>query len=340
MAGTDLVVATEDRLDSGLLLGVLTSVKKGDFSVRMPADMTGVAGKIYDTVNDIVNLNELMAGEIARVSTLFDQDGQTSPRASRNGRPGGCASCIDSVALYRKAMEIERQEAELEASARTLEAQKEEIQALNRDLKAASRELEALKDAFKEQAIRDPLTGLFNRRYLEESLDRELHRAKREEARLGVIMVDVDHFKRFNDTYGHEAGNQALASLGSLLAGLIRAEDIACRFGGEEFVLVLPGAPREAILRRAEAIRQAVHGAHSMQGAAGPGTITVSLGVALFPENGATRGALLAAADRALYRAKNDGRNRVAAPEPESATSVKTLIQTWGKNLITASGTL
>jgi diguanylate cyclase (GGDEF)-like protein len=168
-----------------------------------------------------------------------------------------------------------------------------------------------LKESLRRQAIRDPLTNLFNRRYLEESLDREVHRAQRKGTGVGILMLDIDHFKPYNDAHGHAAGDILLRTLGTHLLACVRTEDIACRYGGEEFVLILPDASLENTLRRAEQIREGV----SRLDASGPerplGAVTVSIGVAAFPEHGKTLGTLLGAADAALYAAKSAGRNRV-----------------------------
>lgn len=176
-----------------------------------------------------------------------------------------------------------------------------------------------LRESLRHQAIRDPLTGLFNRRYLQETLERELYRVQRKQAGLGVIMLDVDHFKQFNDTYGHEAGDRLLAVLGRYLRTAIRAEDIACRYGGEEFLLVLPEINKDSLAERAEAIRA---GAPELEveyhGQLLTG-ITISLGLAWFPEHGTTGEQLVEAADKALYRAKRTGRNRVVLAGQEEA---------------------
>lgn len=177
------------------------------------------------------------------------------------------------------------------------------------------------------QSIRDPLTNLFNRRYLEASIPRELVRAERRQGGLSVLMLDLDHFKRYNDAQGHGAGDALLSAFGSLLARSCRHEDLPCRFGGEEFTLVLSDTDHAHALERAEAIRAAtaelVVPYHS--GSLPPAT--VSIGVASHPEHGETPEALLRMADQALYRAKQLGRNRVvsaadvvhALPEPQPA---------------------
>jgi diguanylate cyclase (GGDEF)-like protein len=161
------------------------------------------------------------------------------------------------------------------------------------------------------QAMRDPLTGLYNRRQLEESLHREILRARRIGSTVGVMAIDVDHFKRVNDTLGHEVGDSALRAIGEVLAGCVREEDIACRAGGEEFVIILPGTGKASLHARAEAVRKTIEEA---QISAGEGTLklTVSIGLASFPSYGDSGTDVLRAADVALYKAKAEGRNRVA----------------------------
>ena len=168
------------------------------------------------------------------------------------------------------------------------------------------------------QAMRDPLTGLYNRRQLEESLHREVLRARRLGGTVGVMAIDVDHFKRVNDTLGHEVGDRALRGIADELASCVREEDIACRAGGEEFVIILPGAGRTALRARAEAVRRTIEQA---QIPAGDGALklTVSIGLASFPSYGDTGPAVLRAADVALYKAKAAGRNRVTQCTPSGA---------------------
>ncbi|MGQ9922181.1 MAG: sensor domain-containing diguanylate cyclase, partial [Desulfobacca sp.] len=168
-----------------------------------------------------------------------------------------------------------------------------------------------LRETLRHQAIRDSLTGLFNRRYLTETLEREIARAERRDSGLGVIMLDVDHFKRFNDTYGHEAGDRLLAILGRYLQNITRAEDIACRYGGEEFTLILPEITVATLLERAEEIRAGAKELEVLHHGKLLGEITISLGVSYFPQHGKDGQTLLQAADAALYQAKRAGRNRV-----------------------------
>jgi len=181
-----------------------------------------------------------------------------------------------------------------------------------------------LRESLKNLSIRDPLTGLFNRRYLVETLEREFYRARRAAAPVAIIMIDADHFKRFNDTFGHEAGDAVLRELGAFLKSSVRAEDIACRYGGEEFCLVLPQMSRDGARVRAEAIRQGVARLDIKLGGKALGPVTLSLGVASFPDDADTGEAVLASADAALYQAKQQGRNRVCVfGEPAAAETLR-----------------
>lgn len=170
-----------------------------------------------------------------------------------------------------------------------------------------------LRENLRNQSIRDPLTGLYNRRYLEESLFRELSRAKRKQQSIGIIMLDVDHFKQFNDKFGHDAGDSVLKEVGKFLQEHTRQSDIACRYGGEEFILILPEASIDVLKERAEYLREGVKALNVTHCEQLLGKITISLGIACFPEQGMTGEALIKAADTALYRAKAEGRDRVVS---------------------------
>jgi len=172
-----------------------------------------------------------------------------------------------------------------------------------------------LREALRDQSIRDVLTGLFNRRYLEETLEREIRRAVRSEHELGVLMLDLDHFKKFNDTYGHEAGDTVLRETAAFLTRSVRAEDIVCRFGGEEFVIILPMADIQATQARAERIRSKLRELTILHQGKAVGMVTVSVGIAELPQHGASPKTLLEAADAALYRAKREGRDRVVVAD-------------------------
>lgn len=198
--------------------------------------------------------------------------------------------------IGRDISERKRRESELVQSHHALESR----------LEAAAAE----KIALQEQAIRDALTGVFNRRYLDETLPRELSRAKREGYPVAVIMLDLDHFKRVNDQYSHAAGDEVLRALSALLSTNARDSDMVCRYGGEEFAVIMPGMTAELALERVESWRAAlealvvVYGEHRI-------SVTLSAGIAMFPEQGDQRDALLACADEMLYRSKREGRNRI-----------------------------
>lgn len=172
-----------------------------------------------------------------------------------------------------------------------------------------------LNDTLRVQSIRDPLTGLFNRRYLESSLERELHKAARKNTPLGIIMIDIDHFKKFNDTFGHLAGDTVLRELGVFLRKQVREEDIACRYGGEEFTLMLPDTSLEKTRQRAEHLREGMRNLHLVHHGQAMSAVTLSLGVAIFPDHGLTAETIINAADKALYSAKEQGRDRVVVAE-------------------------
>ncbi len=176
-----------------------------------------------------------------------------------------------------------------------------------------------LREALRVQAVRDPLTGLYNRRYMQEFLDHALHAARRKRRPLAVMMLDLDHFKRYNDNFGHAAGDRALATVGETLLRCIRAEDVACRYGGEEFALILPECSlREAIVR-AEEIRTRLKEYRAQRDHAPTDALTVSIGVAAFDETTDRVDLLLKFADDALYLAKRAGRDRVMAARPGAA---------------------
>jgi diguanylate cyclase (GGDEF)-like protein/PAS domain S-box-containing protein len=173
-----------------------------------------------------------------------------------------------------------------------------------------------LRETLRHQSTRDPLTGLFNRRYLEETLDRELSRVRRNEKPLGVMMLDIDHFKAYNDALGHEAGDQALRAVGNVLRANARSEDIVCRYGGEEFTVILPEASLEITLARGEQVCRAVRVMGTDLARGSLGGVTISVGVACFPEHGDSGADILRMADATLYQAKRAGRDQVLAAVP------------------------
>lgn len=188
------------------------------------------------------------------------------------------------------------------------------LRSANAQLERRVEEVHALQAQLQEQAIRDPLSGLFNRRYMDETLDRELARALREGYPVGIVLCDIDYFKALNDNYGHQAGDEVIRSLARFLREQARASDILCRFGGEEFLLVLPGmSPENAVdrvdeWRRKFAERRTIFGSFEL-------SVTLSFGISSYPAHGDTPELLIAAADQALYVAKRKGRNRTEHSE-------------------------
>ncbi len=183
-----------------------------------------------------------------------------------------------------------------------------------------------LREALRDAALRDGLTGLFNRRYLDETMPRELSRMRRAGRAMSVAVVDLDHFKRFNDGYGHEAGDLVLRETGRVLRESLRASDIACRVGGEELVVVLLDATAENAAMRLEQVRASIGSLVLRYGGQVLPAVTLSIGIAQAPEHGHSAEELLRAADRALYAAKAQGRDRIvigtAAAEEASSSAV------------------
>lgn len=165
------------------------------------------------------------------------------------------------------------------------------------------------------QAIRDPLTGLFNRHYMEETFEREIQRAIRKELNMGVIIFDIDHFKRFNDNFGHLAGDVMLKEIASFVTANVRKEDIVSRYGGEEFLIIMPDASLSVAKERAEFLRRKVKDLKILYQDRLLDPVTLSFGVSSFPLHGRDVETLIKKADEALYRAKGEGRDRVVVAE-------------------------
>jgi diguanylate cyclase (GGDEF)-like protein len=181
-----------------------------------------------------------------------------------------------------------------------------------------------LRESLREQSIRDPLTDLFNLRYLEETLEREISRSTRSGKPVGLMMLDVDHFKDFNDTFGHSGGDALLCELGDLLHSVTRVEDAACRYGGDEFVVLLPESPLDVTLERAEEIRLAATRFNITHDGVVLDPITLTVGVAVYPDHATDMAGLLRAADEAMNEAKHAGGDRVLVAQPandEDATT-------------------
>ena len=170
-------------------------------------------------------------------------------------------------------------------------------------------EITALQALLLEQANRDPLTGLYNRRFFEPTLERELARCHREKQPLSLILIDLDHFKQVNDTYGHQIGDTVLKALAAMLSAQARASDVVCRYGGEEFLLLLPNMACNVALERAEHWRTSFAEMVMYSGVT-PVRVTLSVGIVSYPEHGASSEDLIRYADVSLYRAKMLGRNQ------------------------------
>jgi diguanylate cyclase (GGDEF)-like protein/PAS domain S-box-containing protein len=208
---------------------------------------------------------------------------------------------------------------------RTQDGQVEQLLGVAHDITERKQLEERLHQAnrlLQEQAIRDPLTGLHNRRYLDETLPRELQRAERRNQPIGIIMLDVDRFKRINDTYGHDAGDTLLRAVGAFLRGNTRGEDVICRYGGEEFTLVLPGAALADTQQRADILCTGIQSLAIEHNGYALDAVTASFGVAVFPDHASTADELIRAADQALYQAKQNGRNQVVIAERAANTSM------------------
>ena len=258
--------------------------------LEIGADVTGLLSR-WPEVEPGLHLTtetqfELVLDQAARTYV----DLRISPIVNNKGRLTGHILVFRDISR-RKAVEAALQEA-------------------NEELRFHVRKVESLHGQLRERAERDALTGLFNRRYLDECLPAEFAEAGEPGQPVGVVVMDLDQFKSFNDQLGHDAGDVMLRAAGHLLQANIRGGDTACRYGGEEFVVVLPGAPLEVTRRRADQWRQALEKLRVPYGDREL-VCTLSAGVAAFPTHGATPADVLKAADQALYAAKAAGRNRV-----------------------------
>lgn len=250
-----------------------------------------------------LGLRRIAAGDRAG-SVLVSECEQICKDGSQISTEVVSSYLLDADGVARTILGITRNISERKAAERALKES-------NRQLHVRIEEIGRLQVALQELAVRDSLTGLYNRRYLDETLDREVSRARREGNPLSLVMLDIDYFKRVNDTYGHQVGDEVLRTLAATLSADIRAEDVACRYGGEEFLILLPNMPLDVAMLRAEAWRAAVerlsiaHGNFQL-------TFTISLGVSAYPDHGKTPDDLTRCADQALYQAKHEGRNRVS----------------------------
>jgi diguanylate cyclase (GGDEF)-like protein len=239
----------------------------------------------------------------------------------KTGRPGVDPKAVDAYfrsmagRLYQRVVDLEGSNTQLNRSVAErsdqLEVARSAVQQEVTKRLWAEQELTQANLRLQDRAMRDALTGLYNRGYLEESLEREESRARRSDQPFGVMMADVDHFKRCNDKLCHVGGDAVLRAVGQFLLSLARGEDIPCRYGGEEFVLVMAHASLSTVRERAERLRAGVQKLNIEFQGRPVGPITLSVGVAMFPTHGESGQAVLQAADAALYRAKLSGRNCV-----------------------------
>lgn len=198
-----------------------------------------------------------------------------------------------------------------------VEERTSELDVSNQQLKIQLERVHSLQETLRQEAIHDSLTSLFNRRFLDESLPLLLARLKRDHSPVTILMLDIDHFKDVNDSYGHQVGDAVLQALGNALKTSVRAGDIVCRYGGEEFILVLPGMRAEDGRMQAEKLRMMI-ASLTVSGRDQSVSVTISIGGSVFPHDGTSSDELIAVADRALYRAKQNGRNRVEFAEPDA----------------------
>lgn len=251
--------------------------------------------------------NECWALRRGRAHLVQDQASDLAcQHVETNARAAFPSLCVPLMA-QGEALGLLHLESE-QVSVSLTESQQLLAQSVSEDLSLALANLK-LRETLRHQSIRDPLTGLFNRRYFEETFDRELQRAVRNQSALGVIMIDIDFFKRFNDSLGHQAGDVLLHELGTFLRTHIRATDVASRFGGEEFVLLLPETSLGLSVELAEELREGVAALRVPFRGQLLGPVTISVGIAAFPDHGMDIETLLNLADSALYRAKQEGRN-------------------------------
>lgn len=219
--------------------------------------------------------------------------------------------CVPLIAQGASAGVLHLRQSASQAAAEPLTAERQQLASRVAEYIALALTNLNLRDTLRSQAIRDPLTGLFNRRYMEETLDREIRRASRHGTTVGIIMFDIDRMKPINDTYGHDAGDLLLRTLGGVMLNSFRGEDVACRYGGDEFTIVLPEASLVDVWRRAEQLRENVKKLDIKYEGRSVGAITLSIGVAAYPDHGLTAERVLLAADAASYASKSEGGDRI-----------------------------
>lgn len=273
---------------------------------RLLADACGVS-------RVITNVTDSDAFLAAVAAALSEPPTRRAEAPGGNDTGNGLHRIVNS--LYGRVAELKMINARLGHNAATGAAQLEIARsALKREVikrLRTERDMTLENQQLRAQSVRDPLTGLYNRRYLEESLSREQSRAKRSGRPLGMMMTDIDYFKRCTETFGQSAGETMLRAAGRCMESMARSEDILCRYGGEKFVLVMTNAAPEILLRRADALRTALTKLCVEHEHRSIGPITLSIGLASFPDQGSSAAEVLHAADTALNQAKLAGANRI-----------------------------
>jgi diguanylate cyclase (GGDEF)-like protein len=321
--------ATEDELVQAAVKAIrrLTGVTHGDVQLANASQnrliVAGTWGDGGLTTGHVVALDRIdRCPGIRRASAFLMRDvsDDLAVRCPAHPTPAGAVACVPMMALGQVVgvIHLDAPEGHLDAEDVAVVARVAEQIAIALANTRLMRTLEGL-------AMTDSLTGLHNARFFDSFLEQQLAAAERDDAPLALIMMDIDHFKKFNDTHGHPAGDEALRAFGRVVKSVMRASDVVARYGGEEFIVALPGSTQEEARRVAEKLRQAVE---EMVVEIGPGRharATISLGVVGTDQKHLDQKGLVAMADAALYRAKEGGRNQVAtAPESERRTTVTT----------------
>jgi diguanylate cyclase (GGDEF)-like protein len=316
------VLIVEDELLIALDLRVVLT-RLGYVVVGMATSSAGALRHVHELHPDVVLMDIRLQGDdmdgiataeqidaelgVPIIFMTANTDPETMARALALGPEGYLAKPFDQRTLHAAIqVALRRHRAQ-----RDLQGEKARLLREQRNLEHHARELEELAEHFRRESVIDPLTGLFNRRHLGEALAQALEFARRGALPISTIFVDIDHFKSLNDTFGHAAGDAVLRGVASFLRERLRGYDIICRYGGEEVVIVMPGASLANARDIAEQLRSGVEALRFVDGDRTLSAVTASFGVAAFPEHGSDVETLLRAADRALYLAKSGGRNRV-----------------------------